>query len=69
MAAEEELAAQKAKRAPEDELATTAHSWLSSGPGALGTAVLAILEAVRRSCRGCVGAVARWLTGVRKTEL
>ncbi|CAK9781862.1 endoplasmic oxidoreductin [Cutaneotrichosporon oleaginosum] len=68
MAQEAEIAAEKAKPAG-DDVATTSHSWLGSGPGALATSVLAILEAVRRNCRGCVRAVARWLAGTRKTEL
>jgi hypothetical protein len=65
MAQEAEIAAEKDKR----DVATTSYSWVHDGAGALGTAVLAILEAVRRNCRGCVRAVARWLSGARKTEL
>lgn len=67
---ESEGASQTGRRARQDELATTTHSWLGSSPAAVGTALLAVLEAVRRSCKGCVGAVARWLAGgVGKTEL
>lgn len=50
------------------ELITTHSLWLNSG-ATIGTAVLALLEALRRSCKDCVGYVARWLTGTGKVEL
>lgn len=48
------------------EIITTDATWLNSAT--IGTAVLALLEAVRRSCKDCAGYVARWLTGT-KVEL
>lgn len=50
------------------ELITTHSLWLNSGV-TIGTAVLALLEALKRSCKGCAGYVARWLTGTGKVEL
>lgn len=71
-AAEERGRERQHKPTRKHELATTRPtSWCDSA--SVGTALLAVLEALRRSCKGCVGAIARWLArsgaGTGKVEL